>query len=124
MVLAVAARPWLPDLSMRSVPQTLEAAVAAAEAQGLYHNTDQGTSGPIGRLIVSDRQVTRERARCVHVNDPDHVCWVGTVAIYYPAHTMVDNYDPQCSVYWGNLFVYGDPAIIEQLTGIRPEAYN
>jgi hypothetical protein len=124
MAIAITIRPWLPDPSMRSAPQTLEAAITVADARGLFHNTDQSTGGPIGRLIVSDRQVTRERASYVRMNDPDHVCWVGTVAVYYPAHQMVDNYDAQHSVFWGNLFVYGDPAIIEQLTGLRVEECN
>ena len=121
VVLTFACRQWLPDFRPRSGPQTLAELIAIAEARGLYYGSDQRMDGPIGRLVISETPVTRNRAGRVRINAPLHPCWINTVAVYFPVGQMMTNYDPQCSVIWGNMFVYGDPALIELLTGLRPE---
>ncbi len=103
-------------------PQSLGDALAIADALGFYHGTDDARNVPTTRIVVSDFPVTRDRAGRLRVNVPHHPCWHGTVAVFRGPQQMYGNYDPHCSVFWGDLFVYGDPVLIERLTGIRPAA--
>jgi hypothetical protein len=66
--------------------------------------------------------VSVDRAGRLRLHVPRHACWTGTIVVYQPARYMLPNYDPYYSIYWGELFVYGDPVLIERLTGIRPIA--
>jgi hypothetical protein len=46
---------------------------------------------------------------------PERYCWSGTVAVYFSKSAYSANYDPEHSAFWGQLFLYGDPAIIRSL---------
>jgi hypothetical protein len=106
----------------RAGPRTFDDVIAIAEPFGLYYASDDIGGIPKGRLVLSRLPLTCDRAARVRINVPQHPCWIGTVAVYTTAAQMAPNYDPTCSVFWGEMFVYGDPALVELLTGIRPLA--
>jgi hypothetical protein len=121
-VLAVAAGVWprSAEPGRQPGPRTVDEAAAVAEALGLYWAT--GDHGGVMRhhLVVSEMPLTRERVGNLRINDPTHPCWAGTVELCDPWRTMMANYDPACSLVWGELFVYGDPHLISRLTGRSP----
>jgi hypothetical protein len=96
-------------------PKSLAEAVDVINDLGLFHRYDGDSR--IGRLLVSEREPLPDVPR---LNNPSHPSWVGTVAIYRNGESMLHNYDPDCSVFWGSHFIYGDPKLIEKLTGHRP----
>jgi hypothetical protein len=102
----------------RSHPQTLYDAVEIAEALGLYHCSDALAGRLNSRVIISELPLTWERAAGTPLH-PDHPCLVWTVAVYYdPNRQWADaNYVPAYSAIWGDLFIFGDPRLIEKLTG-------
>ncbi len=98
-------------------PATLQEVAQLARAAGLEHGPDH-RSGVVGhRLVVSDRPVTWQRAGLLRMNSPHHPGWAGTVVICCPYRPFLPNFDPDFSVLWGRMFVYGDPEIIRRLTG-------
>lgn len=98
-------------------PRTLPEAIAVVEARGLYWVSDEPGGIPGARVTVSDRPLTAMQARCIRLKDPQHPAWLGTVAIFTNWRANLPNYDPACSAIWGELFVYGDPRVIGDLTG-------
>jgi hypothetical protein len=102
----------------RSHPQTLYDAVEIAEALGLYHSSDALAGSLNSRVIISEMPLTWERAAgtSLHANHP---CLVCTVAVYYDPNRLWANanYVPAYSAIWGDLFIFGDPRLIEKLTG-------
>jgi len=96
-------------------PHTLQDAGRIAESLGLFHRSDTAEGVPTCRLIVSETPLTFERAGAIVLREPTHPSLLGTVAVYSGAHAMGMNYDPTCSAIWGDLFVYGDPAVILKL---------
>ena len=62
------------------VPRTLDQVTRIAEAMGLHSRSDLESGAVNNRLVISDHPLTFERANSLHVGDPDHPCWSGTVA--------------------------------------------
>jgi hypothetical protein len=83
-------------------PVTLEEAAERAEQLGLFCLTDSLAGIPSGCIVVSETPLTPERVSDSRMNNPNHPCWAGTVAVYHSWRFMKDNYDPTCSVAWGN----------------------
>jgi hypothetical protein len=100
-------------------PQTIDEAVSLARAMGLYAIHDGGEPTTGKNIIVSETPLTWEEAGGVCVSRPINPYWIGKVRIYTGWQAMMPNYDPRCSVVWGELFVYGDPQLVERLTGRR-----
>ena len=107
----------VPDAD-RASPRTLVEAATAAEARGLcWRSTAQDGSLNAGSIVVSTRPVTWEHTNGIRVNDAKHSCWHETIVIYSSGAQLLMNSDPSVSMVWGELFVYGDPRLIEKLTG-------
>ncbi len=99
-------------------PQSLAEATEIAAARGLSYSYD---GPPGGCLIVSEGPVPpRDLGLFPRINNPAHPSWIGMVAIYTDPAVIIWNYDPTCTAAWGKLCVYGDPLVIEKLTGRRP----
>jgi hypothetical protein len=96
-------------------PQSLQDAARLVEEEGLYWMSPHRSNEMRERLIVSDRPVSWEQANLVRFSAPQHPCWRGVVALCYPAHSYLMNYDADHSAVWGKLFVYGDPELIQRL---------
>lgn len=112
---AVLAAPLYRSVCKPVGPRTMDEVAAAAEQLGLFLVHD-GTAG--GRVLLSEQPLTRERAATMWLHSPHHPRWIGTVAVYLGWRGMMGNYDPACSAVWGEFFLYGDPALIERLTGV------
>ena len=103
-------------------PQTLEEAIALASSQGLCCLRDNPPA-PAGLAVtVSEQPLTWEEANGLWLHDPDRGRWRGAVRVFVARGICATNFDPACSALWGKMFVYGDPAVIEKLTGKRPES--
>src|SRR5262245_3000921 len=63
-------------------PRTVADVIEAADRLGLYSRSDRADGEVDGRLVLSDRPLTWERTGTLRWGDPDHQCWVGTVAVY------------------------------------------
>ena len=116
------AAPLYYNIQQRSAPRTLEDAVRIVEAEGLFWQADARDGPPSGRIVVSEVPISWERASWTYL-DPRNPRLVGSVAVYYdPNRTLArDNYLPGLSAVWGDLFVVGDPHLIEKLTGTLPQ---
>jgi hypothetical protein len=101
-------------------PRTIQEAVAIARQKGLCCVGDCKDGCTNNHAVVSAVPLTWEQANSLRTNNPLGSEWVGAVRIYPRWRGMMDNYDPRCSVVWGELFVYGDPQLIEELTGRLP----
>jgi hypothetical protein len=99
-------------------PKSLDEVVQIAHELKLYHRYVGGPGSCC--VVVTAKEPHRVLWEGPRLNNPRHQFWNGTVAIYTLAHQMWGNYDPACSLVWGDLFVYGDPDVIEMLTGRRP----
>jgi hypothetical protein len=99
-------------------PRTLVEAATAAEARGLYwRSIAEDGSLRTSAIVVSTQPVTWERANSIRVNHPNNPCWHGTIVVYTCGRQLSMNADPSMSMVWGELFLYGDPRVIEKLTG-------
>lgn len=102
------------------VPDSLAEVVEQAELQGLYWRSDAADGSLQYRLVVSDRPLDFERVNNLRFGMPFDSCWDGIVAISYPSRAWAIEFrlcEPSRSARWGKMFVFGDPAIIERLTG-------
>ncbi len=103
------------SLSPQQGPHTVHQFARMADDLGLYHRSDMQSGRVISRLIVSDRPLTYRRANSLRLGDPDHECWNGTVAVTSEGQTLAYLCDGEHGVLWGNMLLYGDPALIRQL---------
>jgi hypothetical protein len=101
-------------------PSTLVEAAQIAEGLGLFYRSDRADGRLQGRLMVSDRTVTFERAAGTPLCDPKDRRWVGTVVIYSGWRNLNARNDATCSAVWGELLVYGDPNFIDRLIHATP----
>jgi hypothetical protein len=92
--------------------------MAVAEKQGLHWAQD-GRGDGIRRVVVSVQPID-SAAETIPFGAGG--LRQGVVACYAPRDRMGYNYDPAASVLWGDVFVWGDPSLIERLTGLRPES--
>ena len=102
-------------------PQTIHEARVIAHSKDLYCISDEPGGIPRCILVVSELPLTREEAGGLRMNWPTHPDWRGVVKIYGDRRMVLWNHDQTCSVVWGELFVYGDPAVIQKLTGMLPQ---
>jgi hypothetical protein len=105
-------------------PKSLHEAAQIANALGLHHRSDIFNGEVTCRLIISTTPLTFERANCMHIGDPDHPCWHGTVAVCAAWKDYRYLADPDHGVVWGEVFLYGDPALIRLLTAAAPVGPN
>jgi hypothetical protein len=103
-------------------PQTLEEVIPLVERLRLYHCSERKDGFLENRLIVSNEPVTWQRASQMVIVNPRHPCWERTIAICRNRRSFVYHYDPRHTVYWGDMFVIGDPRLILRVTGQRVES--
>jgi hypothetical protein len=97
-------------------PRTPADVVQVAGTLGLYCRSDAADGRVDGRLVLSDRPLTWERAAYLRWEDPCHPCWAGTVAVDLHPVGLRDAYPPADQpVAWGDLLLFGDPAVIRRL---------
>jgi hypothetical protein len=98
-------------------PQSLEEVQAIAKKLGLHCRSDRADGGPGFRLLVSEAPLSIERANLLCFGGREEsakgtATWLGAVAVYQSW-----NFETDLVVPWGKLFLYGDPLLIEKLTG-------
>jgi hypothetical protein len=102
-------------------PQNLEDVAQIAGELGLYQRSDDLSGKVTHRLVVSDLPLTFERASELRFGDPAHPCWRGTVEACIPWKMYQSFADPEYGVVWGEIFLFGDPALIRTLLAHRPQ---
>lgn len=101
-------------------PKSLDEVAQTATNLGLHHRSD-ALSGEVQiRLVISTRPLTFERANSLKLGTPNHPCWQNTVAACSPWHDYLYLVDPDHGVVWGEVFLFGDPALIRTLTAGEP----
>jgi hypothetical protein len=111
--------PDTPSQHHRALPATLEEVMAVAEARHLYCAGDPPDRQPEDTLFVSVEPVSSERHTHLILADTHFRHWRGVVRVSrYGSKLFASNSNPahpeRCAL-WGDLFVYGDPELIEQL---------
>jgi hypothetical protein len=101
-------------------PKSLQEVTQIASSLGLHHRSDIASGELTIRLIVSARPLTFERANSMHFDNPSHPCWQDTVAVSAPWRQYLYLAHPDHGVVWGDVFIYGDPALIRTLTAAAP----
>jgi hypothetical protein len=101
-------------------PRTLQEVAAIAERLGLHHRSDVYSGDIQSRLVVADQPTTFEGVNRGHFGEPDHPCWRGMVAVCTPCKAYLRYTDPDHGVVWGDVFLYGDPALIRKLIAAHP----
>jgi hypothetical protein len=96
-------------------PRSLEEVARLAADMGLHYRSDRLNGELACRLVVSNWPITHERANSVRFGEADHPCWQGTVAVSTPWHCFGRYGDPDHGVVWGEVFLFGDPALIRAL---------
>jgi hypothetical protein len=115
-------------------PTCPEDLLPVAAALGLHSARDGTSPGPAHKICVSERPDINELQTDLTVHAAHFGRWKGTVALYRasfegcrPMYTS--NWDedhPERYGSWGQLFVYGDPALIARLKAAwedRPPAH-
>jgi len=97
-------------------PKSLHEVGQIASSLGLHHRSDIASGMVTFRLVVSARPLTFERANGMKIGFPAHPCWQDSVAVCYPWQKYRHYTDPDHGVVWGDVFLYGDPALIRTLT--------
>jgi hypothetical protein len=95
-------------------PRTLDEVTQVADRLGLHYQSDRADGRTDGRLVLSDRPLTWERAGYLRWEDPGHRCWAGTVAVDARAHNL-DCPAGEHAAQWGDVVLFGDPALIGRL---------
>ena len=103
-------------------PRTLEEVVRLAEERSLYWRGDRDDGAFTLRVVVSDAPVTQAQANLLCLGDLRLPCWRGVVAVYTPWGHYDEHLVPGYSAVWGEVVVFGDPALIRRLTGLDPDA--
>jgi hypothetical protein len=101
-------------------PRDLEEVGRIAQALGLHCRTDVRDGSYGCRLIVSEEPLSFERANQRQFGEIDHPSWRGTVAACVPPRAYRDYVHPEHGVHWGDVFLFGDPAVIRKLTTYTP----
>ncbi len=103
-------------------PRNLQQVARIAASLGLHYRSDIKTGEITIRLIISDRPVSFARANSIQISDPSRPCWHGTVAACGDGQSLPYLVDGEHGVLWGNILLYGDPALIRQLMASPPPA--
>ncbi len=116
VLVLLVARPYLQSEPSRPGPKTLQEAIALSRQKGLSWGTDEYNGRPQTRIVISELPVTVARCQRLYLGS-DRPTWAATVAVYADWRRLISCYDPERSAIWGELFVYGDPLLIEKLIG-------
>jgi hypothetical protein len=101
-------------------PRTFEEVARIAAARSLCCRSDRPGGVHFTRLVVSRTPLSLEETNLLSFGDPTRPCWRGKVAVCYPRRQYLDHLEPGHAAVWGEMLLFGDPAVIEQLTGRRP----
>jgi hypothetical protein len=106
--------PSLQSVAHRSGPRHFDEVQLIAQQMGLYCQGDCEDGSVQTRLLISESQLTWERANTLSVGWKEGSDWIGTVAVYQglKVHPSIHNMTP-----WGSFLLAGDPAVIQKLTG-------
>jgi hypothetical protein len=99
-------------------PDTLAAAAQAARTKGLWCRSDTPNGAVKNRLIISEQPLAFERVNSLYLGMPHHACWKGIVAVYAErSWTFAYSISGVArATPWGELFVIGDPVLVQKLT--------
>jgi hypothetical protein len=103
-------------------PRTLEEVARLAESLSLEWRSDREDGGISQRLVISEKPLTQARANLLCFGDPTLPCWRGTVAASTPWVVYSDHLGSGHAVVWGEVLLFGDPALIRKLTARPAEA--
>ena len=117
LVLAFMGLTFAAASTYNSSPKSLADVAVLAEQKGLYW-VDGRVRLPSNRIIISTRPLEPEEAAAVNIAVPRK----GMASCYLKLRHMSVHYDPANSIVWGDVFLYGDPAVISALTGISPRS--
>jgi hypothetical protein len=101
-------------------PKSLHEAGQIARNLGLHCRSDALDGAVLIRLVISSNPLTYERANELHFGNPGHPCWRDTVAASTPRDAYPYLADDVHGVVWGEVFLYGDPVLIQKLTAAEP----
>ena len=119
LVLTLAAvRAFKPTEDRPTYPRSVKEIVPIAQDLGLYCQSDRADGGLENRLVVSEVPLSLEQVNFLRFGDPRHACWAGVVAVSWPGRAYVDYSSPEHGLFWGDLFIFGDPTLIRRLTGL------
>jgi hypothetical protein len=101
-------------------PQSFADVCPLVEKMGLNFRGDRQDGGIGFRILISETPLTVERANLLCLGGREqtskgHNDWRGVVAAYHAW-----DYDTDLVVPWGKIVLYGDPALIQKLTGRQP----
>jgi hypothetical protein len=120
LVLAIAPFCWRLLASPHSsathpTPRKVEEVQAIARQLGLYERGECPDGRGDMRLIISETPLNWERVNSLVMGRKQQSDWVGTVAVILQVREFPPLADPM--IPWGNFLLYGDPALIQRLTG-------
>jgi hypothetical protein len=96
-------------------PRSLAEVVQLAEKNGLYCTTMPVDDPDPKRLILSAMPLDEEEASEVNLS----IAREGTASCYVAWDTASVHVDAGNARFWGGLFIHGDPAVINMLTGSK-----
>jgi hypothetical protein len=96
-------------------PATLAEVVRIADEVGLHHASDRKDGVLLHTVVLAEAPVSAGQACLLRVGDPHHPCWIGRVTVARGWKSRIDNHVPGHSAVWGEMFVFGDPAVIDKL---------
>jgi hypothetical protein len=105
-------------------PRNLAHVAQIADALGLHYRSDRLDGQVVGRLIVSDTPIDFDRASALRFGDPEGPCWKGTVAVSFTVQEYREYMLAGNGIAWGEVHLYGDPAIIRMLTTAQVPAID
>ena len=120
LALAFVRGQWQGCLAVPAGPESPEEVIAIAQRLGLHCCTDCADGRLEHTLYVSYLPIPWREANALCLRDPRHPSWGGRVAVRrvekgFAAVNVVPGY----TAFWGNLFLYGDPTLVEQLVQAR-----
>ena len=107
-------------------PATIDEAARCAQSRqlqvyGYYPNGELGAT-----CVVSEKPLSTVQRGDLWMHSPDFARWAGAAVISTGGRMMLEaNFDPafpERFALWGDLFIYGDPEVIQRLTAAGPDA--
>jgi hypothetical protein len=96
-------------------PNSIAEVVAQAEKRGLYCTVVPYNDPDCRRVIISAMPLDEDEAASVNLSLPH----TGTASCYVNWECARIHHNPAHSLFWGDMFVHGDPAVINLLTGSK-----
>ena len=97
-------------------PQSLADAIALSEKAGFVCITQSGRNVPGQRVVISFSPLDEDDLTEINVSIPRP----GTACCYLNWDCSHIHTDAANSAFWGEMFVYGDPAVVDAITGRNP----